>query len=311
MINLRLSQDSFFNKIISYFHKVKIKSFYNVKGTKWYTAQEKLAFLVYKIINDLSYREVIDEIEVNGKKPHYTTLQKFADSLSTKLITKIRRISYLICESLKRVKKLASIDGTGLSKCRASRHYERRVGHLKSAKLFDKLSILVDCESKLILDWKFRVKTAHDVKDVHYLLPKAKGYQYILLDKGYDAEWIYELAFKLNLIPQIPSRKWSKKGFYRKKAKKLFNKIIYNMRNIVECVYSSFKRVEGEKLRSCKARTKKLELAIKILKYNLRQVGKLSLISIQVLIEICFINQKFTNFKFTFYKTSSDNIIQN
>ena len=290
MLNLKLNNNCFFNKIISYFDKVKIKSFYNVKGTKWYTTQEKLAFLVYKIINDLSYREVVGEININDKTPHFTTLQKFADNLSTKLVSKIRRISYLICESLKRVKRLASIDGTGLSKCRASRHYEKRIGYVKSSKLFDKLSILTDCESKFILDWKFRVKTVHDVKDIHYLLPKAKGYKYILLDKGYDAEWIYKLAFELNLIPQIPVRNRCKKGFYRKKAKKLFDKIIYNMRNIVECVYSSFKRVEGEKLRSCKARTKKLELSIKILKYNLRQIGKLSSISLQISIEICFLD---------------------
>lgn len=257
---------------------------------------------MYKVINDKSYRELVNEININNKVPHFTTLQKFADKLSTKLVTKIRRISYLICESLKRVKKLASIDGTGLSKCRASRHYEKRIGYIKSAKLFDKLSILTDCESKLILDWKFRIKTVHDVKDIKYLLPKAKGYEYILMDKGYDAEWIFKLAFELGMIPQIPCKKSSKKGFYRKKAKKLFNKMIYNMRNIVECVYSAFKRVEGEKLRSCKARTKKLELSIKILKYNIRQVGKLSSSSLKILIKICFVNQKLTILSLTFYK---------
>ena len=301
-MNLIISKDCTFNKIISYFDKVNLKSFYNVKGTKWYTTQEKLAFLVYKIINDLSYRNLVNEIQINNKVPHFTTLQKFADNLSTKLIMKIRRIGYLICESLKRVKKLASIDGTGLSKCRASRHYEKRIGYIKSAKLFDKLSILTDCESKLILDWKFRIKTAHDVKDIKYLLPKAKGYQYILMDKGYDAEWIYKLAFEMNLIPQIPCKKNSKRGFYRKKAKKLFNKLIYNMRNIVECVYSSFKRVEGEKLRSCKARTKKIELSIKILKYNIRQVGKLSLNFLQILFKIYLPNYRIWNLDLTFYR---------
>jgi hypothetical protein len=149
---------------------------------------------------------------------------------------------------------------------------------MKSEKLFDKLSILTDCDSKLFLNWKFRIKTVHGVRDIKYILPKAKGYKYILMNKGHDAEWIYKLAFDLNLIPQIPCKKSSKRGFYRKRSKKLFDKIVYNMRNIVECVYSSFKRVDGEKLRSRKAKTKKLELSIKILKYNLRQVEKLSLI---------------------------------
>ena len=288
MLNLKYSEDAIINKIFSYFEKVNIKSFYNVKGTKWYSTQEKLVFLVYKILNLKSYRD-LSEIEINGKTPHFTTLQKFADKMSTLLIHKLKVISYLICKSMTRLKKLAAIDGTGLSKCRASRHYEKRIGFVKSAKLFDKLSILVDCESKLILDWKFRVKTVHDVRDIRYLLPKAKGYQYILMDKGYDAEWIFKLAFKLGLIPQIPSRKNSKRGFWKKKAKKLFDKIIYNMRNIVECVYSAFKRKWKEILSSHKARTKKLELALKILCYNTFQIGKVSFNFLLILFKISFI----------------------
>lgn len=287
MISLNYTLDSIINKIFAYFKRVNIKSFYNVKGTKWYSTQEKLAFLVFKILNFKSYRD-LNEIQINGKTPHFTTLQKFADKMSTKLIHKIKAISYLICKSLKRVKKLAAIDGTGLSKCRASRHYEKRIGFVKSTKLFDKLSILVDCESKLILDWKFRVKTSHDTKDIRYLLPKAKGYQYILMDKGYDAEWIFKLAFELGLIPQISTRIWSKRGFYRKKAQKLFDKIIYNMRNIVESVYSAFKRKWKEVLSSYKARTKKLELALKVLCYNTYKIGELSPNFLLIFIKIRF-----------------------
>ncbi|MCA9459155.1 MAG: hypothetical protein KC550_01255, partial [Nanoarchaeota archaeon] len=65
MLNLKYSEDAIINKIFSYFEKVNIKSFYNVKGTKWYSTQEKLAFLVYKILNLKSYRD-LSEIEING-----------------------------------------------------------------------------------------------------------------------------------------------------------------------------------------------------------------------------------------------------
>ena len=113
--NLTLTKDSLFHKIFGILENLRIKPFLHKKGPKLYETLEKLAFLVYKVVNSKSYRD-LEELAVNGKTPHFTTLQKFADNLGVFLLHKLKAACYLVCEQVKRTKFSCAIDGTGLSK---------------------------------------------------------------------------------------------------------------------------------------------------------------------------------------------------
>lgn len=273
---LRITEETLFHKCFEILAKLRLPKFRNIKGPKKYEFKIKLAFLLFKVLSQKTYREAVT-YSFDHKQPHFTTLQKFTEQMSLYLQTQLLKATKLLLNSFNSEKVLCAIDGTGLSKSRASKHYEKRVGIQRDYRYFDKLSILIDCETKLILGWHLRVKPAHDVKDIKYLLPRAKGYKYILLDKGYSAEWIYEECFYRNLIPQIPFKTNAKRGHFRKKLGKLFRKHIYNMRSIIECVYSILKRKFGEVLSSRKLKTKQIELALKIFAYNIEKISNIFL----------------------------------
>lgn len=265
--NLLYSNDSLFKRVLSLFEKTKIKDFYNQTGHKWYKTSEKLTLLVFKILNQKSYRDL--EFEINNKNIHFTTIQKFASKMSNFLKNKIKSISKILFFQLKR--KCVAVDGSGLSKCFASRHYEKRVGYLKSAKLYDKLSILIDIDSLVILNYKFRIKPKHDICDVWGLIKNLEC-EYFLADKGYNSNKLCKILFEMGIIPQIPKKKNQKRGFYLKLANKYFDKNIYSKRSLVESVFSSLKRKFKEKLMGRTYKTKSLELSLKILFYNVNRM---------------------------------------
>ena len=149
---LKISKHSLLNKCFHLFSNLEIPKFLNTKGPKLYTISEKLNLLVFKIVNKLDYRETV-KYALKNKFMHFTTLQKFANKLTNYLKNQIKKASKQILQNLKN--NYLAIDGTGLSKCQASRYYERQVGFLKSAKLYDKLSILIDIDSLCILKYNF------------------------------------------------------------------------------------------------------------------------------------------------------------
>ena len=274
--NIKYRDNSLFKRVLVLFEKAKIKEYYNKTGHKWYKTSEKLTLLVFKVLNQKSYRDL--EFEINNKPIHYTTIQKFASNMSNFLKNRIKGISQILFFQLKR--KYVAIDGTGLSKCQASRHYEKRIGILKSAKLYDKLSILIDIDSLIVLNYKFRIKPTHDIKDSWQLIKNLKC-EYFLADKGYSSNKLCKNLFELEIIPQIPKKKNQHRGFFLKKANKYFDENIYSKRSLVESVFSSLKRKFGERLMSRKYRTKSLEMSLKILIYNVNRMSNFFLIFIK------------------------------
>ena len=73
--NLTLTKDSLFHKIFGILENLRIKPFLHKKGPKLYETLEKLAFLVYKVVNSKSYRD-LEELAINAKTPHFTTPTK-------------------------------------------------------------------------------------------------------------------------------------------------------------------------------------------------------------------------------------------
>ena len=100
-----------------------------------------------------------------------------------------------------------AIDGTGISLDNASPHYCKRIGKAYKKRPFLKLSIIVEIKHYLILQFKVRKKTRHDVIDAYPLVKKlAKNYEPEIFygDRVYDAEKLFKLVFEeLGAYPLI------------------------------------------------------------------------------------------------------------
>ena len=99
----------------------------------------------------------------------------------------------------------------------------------------------------------------------------------ILADKGY---YWFKLANLANLKGNtlvVPPKNYGTKIIHRNLERSKFhkqyfeNKEIYSLRNNVESVFSSLKRVQGLKIRSRKAHIKKKEMGWQIVWYNIRK----------------------------------------
>ena len=113
-----------------------------------------------------------------------------------------------------------------------------------------KLSLL--SSKNKVLSLKLRAKPAHDTKDVKYLLRRPKKLpNKLIMDKGYDAEWIHRYCNnKLGVQSVIPSRKNSYKGYFRKKLKKNWPQKLYNKRSRIESTFHALKKKYGSSINS-------------------------------------------------------------
>ena len=164
---------------------------------------------------------------------------------------------------------VASIDATTLSRTNPSWHYIKRIDREKPIQGPLKLSMVVDTRRKKILALRLRAKSRHDTQDVKYLLKRMQKPKILVADKGYDAEWIHELAHEQGIITMIPSKKWTKKGFYRKKMRKLFRIRTYHRREISESLFGAAKQKYGASVSSRIIQTQRADVYCRAMLHNL------------------------------------------
>jgi len=164
---------------------------------------------------------------------------------------------------------LIAIDGTGLSKTNVSEHYISRIDRNAETGRAYHFSIMSDISGKIV-SLRLRKTYSHDSKDVGTLLRNSsKKPSIVLMDKGYDAEWIHEY-FELRGIRSIsPVRVNAIRRFYRKKLKRNFPKKLYNKRSIIESVFHAFKQKYRSSISSKKIITARSEVYCKAILYNL------------------------------------------
>ncbi len=179
--------------------------------------------------------------------------------------------------------EIVAIDGYGVDFQFKSSYYQKRLfdfGFRKPKTPWHKLNIIVDVKSKekWILDFSFLMYSRHDSQVAWQLFKRFKLKNLIILaDKGYYWFKLANLAnFKGNTLV-VPPKNYGTKIVHRNLERTKFhkqyleNKEIYSLRNNVESVFSSLKRVQGLKIRSRKAHMKKKEMGWHILWYNLRK----------------------------------------
>jgi transposase len=73
----------------------------------------------------------------------------------------------------------------------------------------------------------------HDITQAAFLIQDLKG-EYLMADKGYDADHFIQLAIAKGFIPVIPSRK-------NRKIPRNYDEFLYQDRNRIECFFGKIK----------------------------------------------------------------------
>jgi len=221
--------------------------------------------------------------------PHWTTIQKAANRFSVRVWRLLHRLTTINDEPY-----ICAVDSTGLSLTNPSHHYLSIIkGRVKR---FSKLSVLVDTRTSKALALHFRSKPCHDSVDFTNLLSQISSQpRKIVADAAYDAEKsVFEPCFEQGILPIVKPCKNRKRGFYRHKARKAYDKRTYNRRPVVEGFFSRLKQRFGGNLRCRNARTKRAEIYARVILHNMiskiiRDFLQHSKIPLQDLPSACFL----------------------
>jgi len=233
-------------------------------GPKLYELWEHVFALFVKNMCRLSYRRTSRFLEMLGfNVASKSTLQRYSTKISLPFWQNILRLT------IQGISKIISIDGTGLEKTSASEHYIKRIDR---ESMFGKgfhFSIAVG-ENSQILSLRLRKRYCHDIKDVKYLYKNLVSKpEMILLDKGYDAEWMHKFFASQNVRSIAPVRKNAYRGFHRLALKRDFPKKLYGQRNRVESIFHAFKTKFGSSVSSRKITSARAEVYCKAIIHNM------------------------------------------
>lgn len=251
------------NKIKLLLGRVKAPKHLNRFGPKTYELWQHIFALFVKSYCQLSYRSTAYFLRQLGFDiATKSTLQRYSAKLSLPFWQTI------FDKTVNTRSSIGAIDSTGLEKSKASLYYARRIDSDKKVKRYFKLSVLA--AGKKIVSLRLRSKPVHESNDVKYLFARAKrSPSTVLMDKGYDAEWIHEFFAGNNIRSIAPVRKGWSRGFYRKKLAVKFPKKLYNKRSRIESLFHSFKQRFGSSISSKLASTARSEVYCRAILYNL------------------------------------------
>lgn len=244
-----------------YFSKFSKKIFCN---------HQKIVLLVLKQKLNITYRDLIEFLKISSvslyiglkRIPHHTTLVKFAKRIKPNLLN-----FFLIHKKASKV----AVDATGLELESKSYYYrnitQNRFDYRRKTKRFMKLTIAVDTDKQLIMNYNLRRDYKKCNEEFRRLLSDLK-IDYALADKGYDCKQNRQFVInKLKAIPIIPLRCHTNFYGYLKSNKKI-DGAYYHQRSKAETVFSVIKRKYGSVLRSKSFSAQKKEAIFKLIAYN-------------------------------------------
>jgi len=222
--------------------------------------------LVVKQVYQLSYRRVERFLDEYYKiLLHWTTLQKAAKRLP-KALWQSLLASTITVESV----PLAAADGTGFARSGPSHYFLKRIDRKGPIGRPVQAITMVDVEQKKFIAGTFMAKPAGEAKripTIHKQTPVKPDV--LVMDKGFDAEWLHKWLNQNGTFSVIPARKNCRRGKFRKLMKNCMDYYIYWQRNIIESLYSALKRLFGNAIKSRHIKTQTAELFCRLIAYNL------------------------------------------
>ena len=251
-------------KVKHLLHKIEAPKYWHCFGPKLYELWQHVFALFVKAECQFSYRRTTKFLRNLGfKVATKSTLQRYSKKLLLPFWQK------LFFQTISKVSKIVSADGTGLERTKASEHYIRRIDVKRPFCKGYHLSIIVGEDSK-ILNLRIRQKYCHDMKDIRYLTKRLSCKpKIILMDKGYDSEELHRYFASQNIWSIAPVKKNWARGQLRKKLKDNFPQKLYNKRSRVESVFHAFKQKYGNHINSKKITSARSEIYCKAILYNL------------------------------------------
>ena len=114
---------------------------------------------------------------------------------------------------------LTAIDGTTLARSNPSQHYYQRILGGKTARPTQQL-LMIDVQRRKFLAWRFRSHQRGETIDVPYLLRHTPVTpSTILMDKGFDAEWLHEWLDQRGVWSIAPTRAGCRYGRHRRQLR--------------------------------------------------------------------------------------------
>jgi len=222
--------------------------------------------LVVKQVYRLSYRRAMKFLdEYFGIKLHWTTLQKAAKRLPKSLWQSLLAVTIEVSEVY-----LAAGDGTGFSRSSPSPYYLNRIDRSTPIGRHIQAIALVDVKERKFLAGNFFAKPGGEAKRIPGLHKKCQVKpDVLLLDKGFDAEWLHQWLNEHGTFSIAPVRKNCRRGKHRKLMRDCMDWYLYWQRNIVESLFSAIKRLFGTQVLCKHIRTQTTELFCRLIAYNI------------------------------------------
>ena len=258
-------------KIPKYFSKFSNKIYCNHQKLAIYVLMQKFRTTTRGIVSILKASSDIRLHLGLHRVPVHTTIVRFVNKIR-KQINKLLGINQAVT---------VAVDATGFE-LESKSYYYRTIWNSdrpQKTKRFMKLSITVDTDKQLILNFKIRRDYKKCNLEFRSML-KDLNFKCVIADKGYDSRENRSFVLrKLKALPIILIR--SHTNYYGTywNGQKIDGKN-YHQRSKVETVFSVIKRKYGSVLRNRSYATQKTELISKIITYNLdRKLNYLLLIA--------------------------------
>ena len=258
-------QNKLVNKVKQLLKKIGAPRFLHHFGPKMYELWHHVFGLFVKSYCQLSYRDTTYLLRSLGfTVATKSTLQRYAAKLGLPFWQSVLRLT------IGRISSIGAIDGTGMERTNPSHHYTKRIDGYRHKKGFH-LSVLSSMNK--VISLRLRSRQANDIRDVKYLWSKAsKRPKTMLMDKGYDAEWLHVYFKQRGILSIAPVRKGARRGFHRKKLRDNFPQLLYNKRSRAESLFHALKQKYGSAIRSKLMATARTEAYIRAILHNIKML---------------------------------------
>jgi hypothetical protein len=258
------------------------------KSKHTFTQPQLLSCLVLKSYKKLTYRGTSELLEASDQlravlgldqAPAHTTLLEFAKrTCSPALIdTLVGQVLALLQQQHGLVVRELAIDSTGIETSSASTHFISRARRKRDG--YIKLSLAVACTSIVLVALAISTGPCNDLSDAPQVLWSAASRcrpDWMLMDKGYDAQWPHTFAAAAwdasSYIPPVPKTKDGtiKSGPDRVRCGR-HRPYLAGRRWHVESFISGMKRTCGSTLAARSAPMLKIEAGLQALAYAIRR----------------------------------------
>jgi transposase len=251
-------------KIKRLFRRAGHPRFWHHMGPKKFETWMLCFGLIIRQVYKLSYRRAMKFLdEYYHLTMHWTTLQKAAKRLPKSLW------QLLLQATISRSVPLAALDGTGMSRTNASQHYLRRIDRDGRVERPVQALCMIDVKKRKFLSASFFAQPKGEVRKAPQVIRQCKTKPDVLLmDKGFDAEWLHQWLKEHGTFSIAPARSNCRRGMHRKLMQDCMDWQLYWQRNLVETLFSALKRLFGSTISSKHIKTQTAELFCRLIAYN-------------------------------------------